>query len=51
MTAPRAVGVRLPYAAVPAAVRAWVELELGSPVVGTVEHVRGKSPGFATRLT
>lgn len=51
MTAPRAVGVRLPYAAVPAAVRAWVEQELGSPVVGTVEQVGGMSPGCATRLT
>lgn len=51
MTAPRAVGVRLPYAAVPAAVRAWVEQELGSPVVATVEQVGGMSPGCATRLT
>ncbi|WP_439938989.1 hypothetical protein ACS3YM_05075 [Nocardia sp. N13] len=51
MTAPRAVGVRLPYAAVPAAVHAWVEQELGSPVVGTVEQVGGMSPGCATRLT
>jgi len=51
VTAPRAVGVRLPYAAVPAAVHAWVEQELGSPVVGTVEQVGGMSPGCATRLT
>ena len=51
MTAPRAVGVRLPYAAVPAVVHAWVEQELGSPVVGTVEQVGGMSPGCATRLT
>ena len=33
VTAPRAVGVRLPYADVPAAVRDWVEQTLGSPVV------------------
>ncbi|MSW69269.1 MAG: hypothetical protein F2829_04370 [Actinobacteria bacterium] len=51
MSAPRAVGVRLPYAAVPATVRAWVEQELGSPVVGTAEQVGGMSPGCATRLT
>jgi hypothetical protein len=51
VTAPRAVGVRLPYAAVPAAVRAWVEQELGSPVVATAEQVGGMSPGCATRLT
>ncbi|WP_299927524.1 hypothetical protein [uncultured Nocardioides sp.] len=51
MTAPRAVGVRLTYDAVPAAVRAWVEDRLGSPVVGTAEQVGGMSPGCATRVT
>ncbi|HEY0645264.1 MAG TPA: hypothetical protein VGD39_17725, partial [Nocardioides sp.] len=51
MTAPRAVGVRLPYAAVPAAVHDWVERELGSAVVATVEQVGGMSPGCATRVT
>ncbi|WP_416957178.1 hypothetical protein ACNKF0_07690 [Nocardioides sp. T5] len=51
MTAPRAVGVRLTYDAVPAAVRAWVEDQLGSPVVGTAEQVGGMSPGCATRVT
>ncbi|RYC14647.1 hypothetical protein [Nocardioides zhouii] len=51
MTAPRAVGVRLPYAAVPAAVRDWVEQSLGSPVVATAEQVGGMSPGCATRVT
>lgn len=51
MTAPRAVGVRLGYAAVPAAVRAWVDAELGSPVVSTAEQVGGMSPGCATRVT
>ena len=50
MTAPRAVGVRLPYAAVPDAVRTWVEDRLGSPVVATAEQVGGMSPGCATRL-
>ncbi|WP_210650730.1 hypothetical protein [Nocardioides sp. SYSU D00065] len=50
MTAPRAVGVRLPFAAVPAEVRAWVEQELGSPVVATAEQVGGMSPGCATRV-
>ncbi len=51
MTAPRAVGVRLPYDGVPAPVRAWVEDTLGSPVVDMVEQVGGMSPGCATRLT
>ena len=51
MSAPRAVGVRLPYGAVPAPVRAWVEDSLGSPVVAVAEQVGGMSPGCATRLT
>jgi hypothetical protein len=51
VTAPRAVGVRRPYATVPATVRAWVEQTLGSPVVATAEQVGGMSPGCATRLT
>ena len=51
VTGPRAVGVRLPYGAVPAVVRAWVEDELGSPVVAAAEQVGGMSPGCATRLT
>jgi hypothetical protein len=32
VTSPRAVGVRLPYADVPSAVRAWVDDALVSPV-------------------
>ena len=51
MTAPRAVGVRLPYSDVPAVVRMWVEQTLGSPVVTVAEQVGGMSPGCATRLT
>lgn len=51
VTAPRAVGVRLAYEAVPAPVRDWVETTLGSPVVATAEQVGGMSPGCATRLT
>lgn len=51
MTAPRAVGVRLRYDAVPAGVREWVEETLGSPVVATAEQAGGMSPGCATRLT
>lgn len=50
MTAPRAVGVRTPWAQVPARVRAWAERELGSPVVEAVDQVGGMSPGGATRL-
>lgn len=51
MTAPRAVGVRQPYAAVPAPVREWVDQALGSPVVSTADQVGGMSPGCATRVT
>ena len=51
VTAPRAVGVRLPYDGVPDAVRAWVEQTLGSPVVTVAEQVGGMSPGCATRVT
>ena len=51
VTAPRAVGVRLPYAAVPAPVRSWVEDTLGSPVAAVAEQVGGMSPGCASRLT
>ncbi len=51
MTAPRAVGVRLPYSDVPRMIRTWVEQTLGSPVVATAEQVGGMSPGCATRLT
>ncbi len=51
MTAPRAVGVRLAYDAVPAAVHTWVERTLGSPVVAAAEQVGGMSPGCASRLT
>lgn len=51
MTAPRAIGVRLPYAAVPDRVRAWVDATLGSRVFATAEQVGGMSPGCATRLT
>lgn len=50
VTAPRAVGVRLPYDGVPAEVRAWVGQTLGSPVVAVAEQVGGMSPGCATRL-
>ena len=51
VTAPRAVGVRLAYDAVPDTVRSWVEDRLGSPVVTTAEQVGGMSPGCATRVT
>lgn len=51
VTAPRAVGVRLAYDAVPDAVRRWVDAELGSPVVATAEQAGGMSPGCATRVT
>ena len=51
MTAARAVGVRQPYGAVPAPVRAWVDRTLGSPVRTVAEQVGGMSPGCATRVT
>ena len=50
MSAPRAVGVRMPYAAVPDHVRAWVERTVGSPVVQAHDQTGGMSPGCATRL-
>src|SRR5262245_43475464 len=50
MTKPRAVGVRMPYADVPARVRRWVDDTLGSPVNGWEDQVGGMSPGCATRL-
>lgn len=51
MSAPRAVGVRAPWIAVPARVRTWVDETLGSPVIEHVDVVGGMSPGCATRLT
>ena len=48
--APRAVGVRTTYGAVPAHVRSWVDRTLGSPVTSAVDQVGGFSPGCATRL-
>jgi hypothetical protein len=50
MTTPRAVGVRMPYADVPAHVRDWVDEALGSPVTSWSDQVGGMSPGCATRL-
>jgi aminoglycoside phosphotransferase (APT) family kinase protein len=50
VTAARAVGAHAPYAAVPAAVRAWVDAELGSPVASVAEQAGGMSPGCATRV-
>jgi hypothetical protein len=50
MTAPRAVGVRMPYADVPAHVRRWVDETLGSPVASWSDQVGGMSPGCASRL-
>ena len=46
----QAVGVRTSYAAIPAAVRGWVERELGSTVVGAGTQLGGFSPGAAARL-
>ncbi|WP_426245294.1 hypothetical protein [Nocardioides sp. LHG3406-4] len=50
MSAPRAVGVRAPYSAIPERIRAWVAETLGSPVVETAEQTGGMSPGCATRV-
>jgi aminoglycoside phosphotransferase (APT) family kinase protein len=50
VSAPRSVGAHLPYGAIPAPVRAWVEDILGSPVVATDEQAGGMSPGCVTRL-
>jgi hypothetical protein len=50
VTAPRAVGVHLPFDAVPAGVRDWVASTLGSPVVSAVDQPGGMSPGCVSRL-
>jgi aminoglycoside phosphotransferase (APT) family kinase protein len=50
MTVPRAVGVRLPFEALPHRVRAWVDTALGSPVTSWKDQVGGMSPGCATRV-
>jgi hypothetical protein len=47
---PRAAGVRLPWAELPAAVRDWVGHELGAAVVEAVTQPGGFSPGVAARL-
>lgn len=41
---------RLSYGEVPAAVRGWVEQQLGSPVVAVSEQDGGMSPGCVSRL-
>jgi aminoglycoside phosphotransferase (APT) family kinase protein len=51
MNAPAAEGVRVPYEETPAELRAWVDGELGSPVVSAVTQPGGFSPGAAARLT
>ena len=50
VSAPRAVGVRAAYSAIPPHVRDWVEATLGAPVMEAREQVGGMSPGCATRL-
>lgn len=45
-----AIGVRTPYEAIPAAVRAWADRELGSSVVSAKTQQGGFSPGTAARL-
>jgi aminoglycoside phosphotransferase (APT) family kinase protein len=47
---PPASGVRLPWSAVPAALRRAVEADLGSRVVDAVSQPGGFSPGVAARL-
>lgn len=46
----RARGRRLPYLHAPEAVRAWVNIALGSPVVRAEDQTGGFSPGCAARL-
>ena len=47
---PRAVGRRRAFDTVPPQLRAWVEHELGSHVIGATTQVGGMSPGPAARL-
>jgi serine/threonine protein kinase len=46
----RLVGVRIPYAAVPDAVKAWAAETLGGPVVDIRPRVGGMSPAMAASL-
>lgn len=50
MNAPAAEGVRVSYEATPAALRAWADDALGSPVISAVTQTGGFSPGVAVRL-
>jgi hypothetical protein len=49
-TGPVAAGVRVPYDDLPPHLHAWVESELGSPVVESATQAGGFSPGVAARL-
>jgi hypothetical protein len=48
---PRAVGERVDLEALPSHVRAWLDHELGSPVVHAATQRGGMSPGPAARVT
>jgi aminoglycoside phosphotransferase (APT) family kinase protein len=50
VSAPAAQGLRVAYDATPAALRAWVDATLGSPVTEAITQVGGFSPGVAVRL-
>jgi aminoglycoside phosphotransferase (APT) family kinase protein len=50
MVGPPAEGIRVAYADLPDAVRAWVEEELGGPVAEAVTQPGGFSPGAAARV-
>ena len=50
MTDKRLAGIRTPYAEMPADLRAWVDEQLGGPVVETVARTGGMSPAVAATV-
>ena len=46
----RAVGTRCRFEDAPAAIREWVEAQLGEPIRSAVDRIGGMSPGIAVRL-
>lgn len=50
MSGQRLVGVRTPYAEMPAELRTWVDEQVGSPVVETIARTGGMSPAVAATV-
>ena len=50
MTDKRLTGIRTPYAEMPSSLRAWVDQQLGSPVMETIPRTGGMSPAVAATV-